>query len=137
MFKTKGVKVYSPNLSESTYVKSYVNMLEKAGFEVTFTSGLESGNLIVLAPLSSPVVRELNRYVEIQSNHVVLNGVEYSKGIFIVEALNNPEGGGYVLLIAGSPDVFKRKPSGGGDENLLNYHYFVYITSLKRAVAFG
>ncbi|WP_456394108.1 DUF4932 domain-containing protein [Thermococcus sp.] len=137
MFKTKGVKVYSPNLSESTYVKSYVEMLKNAGFNVTFTEELGSGNLIVIAPLSSPVVSKLNRYVEISGNSVVLNGVEYSKGVFLVEAMNNPEGGGYVLLIAGSPDVFKRKPSGGGDENLLNYHYFVYLTNLKRAVVFG
>ncbi|WP_297435351.1 DUF4932 domain-containing protein [Thermococcus sp.] len=136
-FKTKGVKVYSPNLSESSYVKSYVNMLEKGGFEVTFTEGPGSGNLIVIAPLSSPVVSRLNRYVEIRGNSVVLNGVKHSNGVFIVEALNNPAGEGYVLLIAGSPDVFKRKPSRGGNENLLNYHYFVYITSLKRVVAFG
>ncbi|WP_461864186.1 DUF4932 domain-containing protein [Thermococcus sp.] len=135
-FKTKGVKIYSPNLSESTYVRSYVEMLKKAGFKVTFTNRLESGNLIVIALLNSPIVRELNRYVEIRNNSVVLDGVEYSRGVFLVEALRNPEGGGFVLLMAGTSDVFRRKPSKGGDETLLNYHYFVYITELKRAVAF-
>jgi len=58
-FKTKGVKVYSPNLSESTYVKSYVGMLKNAGFNVTFTEELGGGNLIVIAPLSSPVVSRI------------------------------------------------------------------------------
>ncbi len=136
-FKTKGVKVYSPNLSESTYVKNYVGMLEKAGFKVAFTEVLESDNLIVIAPLDSPITHKLNRYVEMRNNSVVLNGVEYSKGVFLVEALRNPEGKGFVLLIAGTPDVFKRKPSGNGDESLLNYHYFLYLTNLKRAIAFG
>ena len=136
-FKTKGVKVYSPNLSESTYVRSYFETLRKADFKVNFTEKLESGNLIVIAPLDSPLVRKLNRYVEIRNNSVVLDGVEYSKGVFLVEALRNPEGGGFVLLMAGTPDVFKRRPSKSGDENLLNYHYFIYLTNLKRAVAFG
>lgn len=136
-FKTKGVKIYSPNLSESTYVESYVEMLEKAGFKVTFTNRLESGNLIVLIPLNSSVTRKLNRYVEIRNSSVVLDGVEYSKGVFLVEALRNPKGGGFVLLIAGTPDVFNRKPSGNSDENLMNSHYFVYLTDLRRAVAFG
>jgi len=45
--------------------------------------------------------------------------------------------GGFVLLMAGTPDVFKRKPSGNGDEDLMSYHYFVYVTYLRRAVAFG
>jgi len=135
-FKTKGVKVYSPNLSESTYVRSYLETLRKAGFKVSFTEKLESGNLIVIAPLNSSPVRKLNRYVEIRNNSIVLDGVEYSKGVFLVEALRNPEGKGFVLLIAGTPDVFKRRPSKSSDESLLNYHYFVYITGLKRAVAF-
>ncbi|WP_167912971.1 DUF4932 domain-containing protein [Thermococcus sp. 21S7] len=136
-FKADGVKVYAAqNLSESTYVKSYVEMLENAGFKVTLTDKLENGNLIVIAPLNSSVTRKLNRYVEIRGNSVVLNGVKYSKGVFLVEALRNPEGG-FAMLIAGTPDVFEKKPSVGGDESLLNYHYFVYITSLKRAVAFG
>ncbi len=39
--------------------------------------------------------------------------------------------------MAGTPDVFKRKPSGNGDEDLMSYHYFVYVTYLRRAVAFG
>lgn len=137
MFKTKGVRVYSPNLSESPYVKDYVEMLEKAGFKVTFTSRIENGNLVVIALLNSSVVPKFNRYVEIRGNSIVLNGVEYSKGVFLVEALRNPEGGGFLLLIAGTPDVFKRKPSKSSDENLLNYHYFVYLTDLRRAVAFG
>ncbi len=136
-FKTKGVKVYSPNLSESTYVESYVEMLEKAGFKVALTKEFKSGNLIVIAPLSSPITHELNRYVEIRNNSVVLDGVEYSRGVFLVEAMKNPAGEGFVLLIAGTLDVFKRKPSGNSDKSLLNYHYFVYLTSLKRAVAFG
>ncbi|QDA30666.1 DUF4932 domain-containing protein [Thermococcus indicus] len=136
-FKADGVKVYAAqNLSESTYVKSYVEMLENAGFKVTFTDKLENGNLIVIAPLNSSVTCKLNRYVEIRGNSVVLNGVKYSNGVFLVEALRNPKGG-FAMLIAGTPDVFEKKPSGGGDESLLNYHYFVYITSLKRAVAFG
>ncbi|WP_297518189.1 DUF4932 domain-containing protein [Thermococcus sp.] len=136
-FKTEGVKIYvAGNLSESTYVRNYVETLRKAGFKVNFTNRLESGNLIVIVPLNSPIVRKLNRYVEIRNNSVVLDGVEYSRGVFLVEALRNPEGGGFVLLMAGTPDVFKRKPSKSGDESLLNYHYFVYITELKRAVAF-
>jgi len=125
------------NLSNSEYVKSYVETLKKAGFKVTFTKGLESGNVIVIAPLNSSVVSKLKGYVEIRNSSVVLDGVEYSEGVFLVEALRNPEGGGFVLLITGTPDVFNRKLSGGGDEDLMNYHYFVYLTSLKRAVAFG
>jgi len=137
-FKTKGVKLYvAGNLSNSEYVKSYVGMLKKAGFRVTFAEELESGNVIVIAPLNSSVVSKLNRYVEIRNNSVVLDGVKYSEGVFLVEALRNPEGGGFVLLIAGTPDVFNRKPSGNSGEDLMNYHYFVYLTSLRRAVAFG
>lgn len=137
-FKTRGVKLYvAQNLLESTYVKSYVEMLENAGFKVTFTKGLESGNIIAIVPLNSPTAHKLNRYVMIRNNSVVLDGVEYSKGVFLVEALRNPKGGGFVLLMAGTPDVFNRKPSGNSDENLMNSHYFVYLTNLRRAVAFG
>jgi len=137
-FKTEGVKLYvAGNLSNSEYVKSYVGMLKKAGFKVALTKEFKNGNLIVIAPLSSPITHELNRYVMIRNNSVVLDGVEYSKGVFLVEALRNPKGGGFVLLMAGTLDVFKRKPSGNSDKSLLNYHYFVYLTSLKRAVAFG
>ncbi|WP_297509229.1 DUF4932 domain-containing protein [Thermococcus sp.] len=93
-FKTKGVEIYSSNLSESTYVRSYLETLRKAGFKVNFTNRLESGNLIVIVPLNSPIVRKLNRYVEIRNNSIVLDGVEYSKGVFLVEALRNPEGEG-------------------------------------------
>ncbi|WP_084606327.1 DUF4932 domain-containing protein [Thermococcus nautili] len=137
-FKTEGVKLYvAGNLSNSEYVKSYVETLKKAGFKVTFTKGLESGNVIVIAPLNSPAVSKLKGYMEIRGNSVVLDGVEYSKGVFLVEVLRNPKGGGYILLITGTPDVFNRKPSGNSSEDLMNYHYFVYLTSLKRAVAFG
>ena len=137
-FKTKGVKLYvAQNISNSTYVKSYVETLKKAGFKASFTKGLESGNVIVITPLNSTIAHKLNRYVEIRNNSVVLDGAEYFKGVFLVEALRNPKGGGFVLLMAGTPDVFNRKPSGGGDEGLMNYHYFVYLTNLRRAVAFG
>ena len=137
-FKTEGIKLYvAGNLSNSEYVKSYIETLKKAGFKVTFANGLESGNVIVIAPLNSSVVSKLNKYVEIRGNSVVLDGVEYSNGVFLAEALRNPKGGGFVLLIAGTPDVFNRKPSENSEESLLNYHYFVYLTSLKRAVAFG
>ena len=112
-------------------------MLEKAGFKITFTNGLESGNIIIIAPLNSPVVSNLKGYVMIRNNSVVLDRVNYSRGVFLVEALQNPKEGGFVLLMVGTPDVFKRKPSGNGDEDLMSYHYFVYVTYLRRAVAFG
>ncbi len=92
-FKTKGVKLYvAQNIPNSTYVKSYVEMLEKAGFKITFTNGLESGNIIIIAPLNSPVAHKLNRYVEIRNNSVVLDRVKYSRGVFLVEALKSPKG---------------------------------------------
>lgn len=136
-FKHKGVKVYVVgNLSESTYVKNYVEMLKEAGFNARLTDRLDGGNLIVIAPLDSPITRNLNKYVELKNCSVVVDGTAYSSGVFLVEALKNPNGDGFLLLIAGTPDVFGRKPS-NGDESLGDYHYFVYLTSIKRIVAFG
>lgn len=112
-------------------------MLKEAGFNARLTDRLDGGNLIVIAPLDSPpITRNLNKYVELKNCSVVVDGTAYSSGVFLVEALKNPNGDGFLLLIAGTPDVFGRKPS-NGDESLGDYHYFVYLTSIKRVVAFG